>query len=92
MNISTIKTTDSSSSNNDIVEMMDSFSLKRKQTIKWGNDVIDTEANQFSEVTDIYHTRKKTPKKTNNIIIDSSRKNPHNRKNIFKVIHPGNCN
>ena len=92
MNISTIQTTDSSSSNNDIVEMMDSFSLKRKRTIKWGNDVIDTEANDFSEVNDIYHTRKKTPKKTNNIIIDSSRKNPHNRKNIFKVIHPGNCN
>lgn len=36
MNISTIQTTDSSSSNNDIVEMMESFSLKRKRTIKWG--------------------------------------------------------
>lgn len=88
MNVSTIQTTDnSSSSNNDIVDMMDSFTIKRKRTIKWGNDVVDTETNGITDINDIYHTRKKTPKKTNNNFSEGRHK-----KILFKVIHTENCN
>ena len=83
---STLESSDISGNvSNDLIEQMNSVSLKRKATIRWGNDIIDNEdnTNQF----DIYHTRKKTPKKVNNSNQDSRAKE---KKIIFKVIHP--CN
>ncbi len=83
---STLESSDISGNvSNDLIEQMNSVSLKRKTTIRWGNDIIDNEdnTNQF----DIYHTRKKTPKKVNNSNQDSRAKE---KKIIFKVIHP--CN
>ena len=83
---STLESSDISGNvSNDLIEQMNSVSLKRKTTIIWGNDIIDNEdnTNQF----DIYHTRKKTPKKVNNSNQDSRAKE---KKIIFKVIHP--CN
>ena len=83
---STLESSDISGNvSNDLIEQMNSVSLKRKTTIRWGNDIIDNEdnTNQF----DIYHTRKKTPKKVNNSKQDSRAKE---KKIIFKVIHP--CN
>ena len=82
---STSESSDISGNANDLIEQMNSVSLKRKTTIRWGNDIIDNEdnTNQF----DIYHTRKKTPKKVNNSNQDSRAKE---KKIIFKVIHP--CN
>ena len=83
---STLESSDISGNvSNDLIEQMNSVTLKRKTTIRWGNDIIDNEDNtsQF----DIYHTRKKTPKKVNNSNQDSRAKE---KKIIFKVIHP--CN
>ena len=83
---STLESSDISGNvSNDLIEQMNSVTLKRKTTIRWGNDIIDNEdnTNQF----DIYHTRKKTPKKVNNSNQDSRAKE---KKIIFKVIHP--CN
>ena len=83
---STLESSDISGNvSNDLIEQMNSVSLKRKTTIRWGNDIIDNEdnTNQF----DIYHTRKKTPKKVNNSNQDSRAKE---KKIIFKVIYP--CN
>ena len=83
---STLESSDISGNvSNDLIEQMNSVALKRKKTIRWGNDIIDNEdnTNQF----DIYHTRKKTPKKVNNSNQDSREKK---KKIIFKVIHP--CN
>ena len=83
---STLESSDISGNvSNDLIEQMNSVSLKRKTTIRWGNDIIDNEdnTNQF----DIYHTRKKTPKKVNNSNQDNRAKE---KKIIFKVIHP--CN
>ena len=83
---STLESSDISGNvSNDLIEQMNSVSLKRKTTIRWGNDIIDNEhnTNQF----DIYHTKKKTPKKVNNSNQDSRAKE---KKIIFKVIHP--CN
>ena len=83
---STLESSDISGNvSNDLIEQMNSVSLKRKTTIRWGNDIIDNEdnTNQF----DIYHNRKKTPKKLNNSNQDSRAKE---KKIIFKVIHP--CN
>lgn len=83
---STLESSDISGNvSNDLIEQMNSVSLKRKTTIRWGNDIIDNEdnTNQF----DIYHTRKKTPKKVNNSNQDSR---PKEKRIIFKVIHPSN--
>ena len=84
---STLESSDISGNvSNDLIEQMNTISLKRKTTIRWGNDIIDTEdiTNQF----DIYHIRKKTPKKTNNTTQDNNRQKE--KKIIFKVIHPYN--
>ena len=83
---STLESSDISGNvSNDLIEQMNSVSLKRKTTIRWGNDIIDNEDN--TNRFDIYHTRKKTPKKVNNSNQDSRAKE---KKIIFKVIHP--CN
>ena len=84
---STLESSDISGNvSNDLIEQMNTISLKRKTTIRWGNDIIDTEdiTNQF----DIYHIRKKTPKKTNNPTQENNRQKE--KKLIFKVIHPYN--
>ena len=75
---STLESSDISGNiSNDLIEQMNKISLKRKRTIRWGNDTIDTE--DSTNLFDIYHTRKKTPKKTN-----------QEKKKIFKVIQPYN--
>ena len=75
---STLESSDiSGNMSNDLIEQMNKISLKRKRTIRWGNDIIDTE--DSTNLFDIYHTRKKTPKKTN-----------QDKKKIFKVIQPYN--
>lgn len=75
---STLESSDiSGNMSNDLIEQMNKISLKRKRTIRWGNDTIDTE--DSTNLFDIYHTRKKTPKKTN-----------QEKKKIFKVIQPYN--
>ena len=74
---STLESSDiSGNMSNDLIEQI-KISLKRKRTIRWGNDIIDTE--DSTNLFDIYHTRKKTPKKTN-----------QEKKKIFKVIQPYN--
>ena len=75
---STLESSDiSGNMSNDLIEQMNKISLKRKRTIRWGNYIIDTE--DSTNLFDIYHTRKKTPKKTN-----------QEKKKIFKVIQPYN--
>ena len=75
---STLESSDiSGNMSNDLIEQMNKISLKRKRTIRLGNDIIDTE--DSTNLFDIYHTRKKTPKKTN-----------QEKKKIFKVIQPYN--
>ena len=75
---STLESSDiSGNMSNDLIEQMNKISLKRKRTIRWGNDIIDTE--DSTHLFDIYHTRKKTTKKTN-----------QEKKKIFKVIQPYN--
>ena len=75
---STLESSDiSGNMSNDLIEQMNKISLKRKRTIRWGNDINDTE--DSTNLFDIYHTRKKTPKKTN-----------QEKKKIFKVIQPYN--
>lgn len=84
---STLESSDISGNvSNDLIEQMNTISLKRKTTIRWGNDIIDNEAN--ADQFDIYHTRKKTPKKVNSSNVENNK--IKEKKIIFRVIHPSN--
>ena len=57
---STFESSDCNSNNtSSFIEQFGSFTIKRKTKIKWGGNIIDEGINE----NDIYHKRKKTPKK-----------------------------
>ena len=57
---STFESSDYNSNNtSEFIEQFGSFTIKRKTKIKWGGNIIDEDINE----NDIYHRRKKTPKK-----------------------------
>ena len=59
---STFESSDCNSNNtSSFIEQFGSFTIKRKTKIKWGGNIIDDDINE----NDVYHRRKKTPKKIN---------------------------
>lgn len=63
---------------NDLAEEMGNISFRRKKLIQWDKNTIDIEADDY--VNDVYHKRRKTPKKV-------PEKKDNKPKTIFNGFH-----
>lgn len=84
---STIETSEYGSE--ELIEQMSSFGIKRHKLIKWGDNIIDTEADGSINQNDKYHKRKKTPLKYKEENNENKKPKTHTKyKKISRIIYP----